>query len=177
MEYGEDSGRLRRCSRSASGEPSLPTASLACRLQQIFRSKSVSNNIRGPATPRGIADATQPPQISTHESSFNDPPPPLLPYNKLHRFSHPPCSLHPAYEIFARDRLIVPLSKGRVSKCLFHSKFFFLSLKTRNIVFFNFLPRFWNILLLEKEYDNHDILSFCSLGRNYSKHPSLDSHT
>lgn len=149
----------------------------ARRLQQIFRSKSVSNNIRGPATPRGIADATQPPQISTHESSFNDPPPPLLPYNKLHRFSHPPCSLHPAYEIFARDRLIVPLSKGRVSKCLFHSKFFFLSLKTRNIVFFNFLPRSWDILLLEKEYDNRDILSFCSLGRNYSKHPSLDSHT
>lgn len=29
VEYGEDSGRLRRCSRSASGEPSLPTASLA----------------------------------------------------------------------------------------------------------------------------------------------------
>lgn len=57
------------------------------RSQQIFPSKSVSNNIRGPATPRGIADATQPPHISTHESSFNDPPPPLLPYNKLHRFS------------------------------------------------------------------------------------------
>lgn len=29
VEYGEDSGRLRRRSRSASGEPSLPTASLA----------------------------------------------------------------------------------------------------------------------------------------------------
>lgn len=93
------------------------------RSQQIFPSKSVSNNIRGPATPRGIADATQPPHISTHESSFNDPPPPLLPYNKLHRFSLIRLALFIPRAERQADREIVRC-KGRVSKFPFRNYFF-----------------------------------------------------
>ena len=111
------------------------------RSQQIFPSKSVSNNIRGPATPRGIADATQPPHISTHESSFNDPPPPLLPYNKLHRFSLIRLALFIPRAYLQGDKLIERLFDERDE---FRSFLFEITLspssKTRNISALQFSP-------------------------------------
>lgn len=148
------------------------------RSQQIFPSKSVSNNIRGPATPRGIADATQPPHISTHESSFNDPPPPLLPYNKLHRFSLIRLALFIPRAYLQADREIVRC-KGRVSKLLFlflrklgiflHCNFLLFE---RINIFKDFLndPKGGHILLFSRVLNIVSEHSFC----NYS---FLDSHT
>lgn len=111
------------------------------RSQQIFPSKSVSNNIRGPATPRGIADATQPPHISTHESSFNDPPPPLLPYNKLHRFSLIRLALFIPRAYLQGDKLIERLFDERDEFRSFLFEITFSpSSKTRNISALQFSP-------------------------------------
>lgn len=117
----EDSRGLRGCERAPaatrrlrSGYELCPLSRRGSRLQQIFRSKSVSNNIRdpgprGPATPPGRTFRRMNPLLMTLRTTN-----PRLPYNKLRRFyvrldlfiQRP---MEPGISIRPRSGVLVPL--------------------------------------------------------------------